>query len=456
MRFITIGALFLLLVTGVLFSMHKWLKKSGYIRFLYVVMLLSAAGAAGIFLMGVIYVCLPFNIFLNRWTFYIMGWKAASGGADGPFAAAVAGIWIAGIIRSFCSNRKEEKALFCLCRMNQPITDCRIQDRFYDVAVKAGIKNVPMLFSNTAVSIPFLKGIRRAAVILPENPLSSQEQILVFAHELTHYRNHDLFYRYFLKIVLGIYWFFPLGSMWMEMLVELQETLCDIEVCRSYGNSFSAKIYYSTILSISSRKMNLPVQKSGWQISGLAEHISQLERRIGNMFGYRNGTRRKGIETIIMVAVSFLFLGNVFTGMYWPDILVGMDKVSTEIELHMEVSEIFMDGLEADIKDIIKGADGKKNQQKLQWDRLTSYTLEPGQQISSERFSGSTDKNLAILIVASRPGYEVRLMNTNEIVFDSRMDDTASLNLGMQDTDYHLYICNTTGAVLNLEMYCTR
>ncbi len=456
MRLITIGALFLLFMTGFLFLTHKWLKKSGYIRFLYVVILLSAAGAVIIFFFGVILICPLFYDFLSHWTFCIMGWKSASGKADGPFAAATAGIWIFGVIWSFCRNRKEEKSLFRLCLINQPVTDCQIQDRFYDAALKAGIKNTPLLFSNAAVNIPFLKGIRRAAVVLPENRLSSQEQILVFAHELTHYRNHDLFFRYFLRIVFVIYWFFPLGSLWMEMLVELQETLCDIDVCRSYGSSFSAKMYYSTILSISTREINPAVQKNSWQISGLAGHISQLERRIGNMFGYRNGTRRRGIETAIMAAVSILFFGNIFTGMYWPDILVGMDRVSTEIELFPEVSETLMDGIEADINEIVKSADWKKNQEDLQWDRLTAYTLEPGQQIASETFPGNAEKNLAVLIVASHSGYEVRLVNTEGVVFNSKADENISLNLKLQDMDYRLYICNTTGTVLNLEVYCTR
>lgn len=455
-RFTAIGVIFLLVVTFFLLVMHKWLKKSGYIRLLYAFMLFSAAGAFCIFFTGIVYACLPINILVNQWTFSVSGWKTASGNADSPFILAVVGIWTPGMLRGCREICREQKQLDLLCRMNRPVTDIKIQNCFCHAAERAGVTTIPMLFCNPAVKVPFLKGIRHAAVVLPEGILSDQEQALIFAHELTHYRRHDLLFRYFLKTVFVIYWFLPFDSVWMEMFVELQETLCDIDVCRRYGSSLSARVYYTAILSISGRMWSSSENRTSWQISGLSDHTSQLERRIGNMSGYRNGTRRIGIETAVIAAGSLLFLGNVLLGMYWPDILVKQDKITGKIEICEETAELMLADMEATVLGLVKEQEKSYPVKELQWDRLTSYTLEPGQQISSKIFRGNEEKNLILMAAASSPGYEVCLMSGEKVVYASRMEDIISLNFTMENADYRLLIKNTAGVKLNLELYCSR
>ena len=59
------------------------------------------------------------------------------------------------------------------------------------------------------------------------------------------------------------------------------------------------------------------------------------------------------------------------------------------------------------------------------------------------------------MIAASEAGYEVRLVNRKETVFLSRMDDTASLNLKMEDVEYRLFIRNSGTNELQMELFCT-
>lgn len=456
MRFVMAGTCFLLAVTGILLFLHKWLKQSGHIRFLYVLMLFSGVGAMAVFLAGVVCICLPFNIFLNRWTFFVTGWTAASGAVRVPFFLTAAGFWAAGLLWKGYKSWKEQKSLQYLFQMNQPVTDPQIRTCFQNVADETGIRNVPLLFSNAAVEVPFLKGIRHAVIIIPEKPLSLQEQVLAFAHELSHCKRHDLFYRYFLRMVFWLYWFFPLNELYMDIFVELQETLCDIDVCRRCRSYFNATTYYTTILSITSRRWNLTEIKNSLPVSSLSEHESQLRRRIGNMSGYQNGTRRKGIVMVVTLLCCVLFLGDLLIGMYWPDFLIGHEDVVKQIEIDEGISEIFLSGSEMGSPQILEEKSREKEGTELKWDRLTSYRLKPGEQISSEPFQGTEGEILVLMIAASEAGYEVRLVNRKETVFLSRMDDTASLNLKMEDVEYRLFIRNSGTNELQMELFCTR
>ncbi|MGN0294221.1 MAG: M56 family metallopeptidase [Lachnospiraceae bacterium] len=471
LRCIIAGAFFLLPAALFLFCTQKKLKKSGYIRFLYVFMILSAAGAGILFLVGVISLFLPVHIFLNRWTFWLAGWKAASGNKNFPFVFPAGAIWAAGVIRCVFEYRKKKKTLDALYLLNRPVADVQVQNCFFYAAEKTELKRIPLLFSNEAVKMPFVKGILSPAVIIPVGLISSHEQMLTFAHELTHCKRHDLLLRRFQKMMLAVYWFVPIRFFWMESFIELQETLCDIDVCRSYGEHFSARTYYMTILTMSEQKAesmgNHKNENDGWTVSGLLGHAGQLEQRIGNMLGYRSGNRNKGLTAAMTAAGSMLFLINILAGICWPDIPANQNGEIQNIDLDIEAVEICADagfaGERSEPDPSVSGKTGensdtteKAKEKELKWEQDIVYHLAPGETIGSENFRGREGDTLILMTVASEGGYEIRLVSGEIPVFTSIMDDRECLNLELQDRDYRLLICNPGDSDIRIELYCAR
>lgn len=446
----------MLFAAGFLGCMQKKLKKSGYIRFLYVFMILSGVGAAFLFLAGLICVFSPLHMFTDRWTFFMAGWKAASGDVQFPFVFCAGCIWLAGVIRRGYEYCEKQKSLKNLCSLNQPVTDVQVKNCFMCAAEKAALKNIPLLFSNHAVRMPFIKGILCPEVIIPAHSLTSHEQMLVFAHELTHYKRHDLILRYFQRGVLAVYWFLPIRSFWMEVFVELQETLCDIDVCRSYGNRFSAKMYYMTILSMSVQDQEKPDSRF---VSRLVDRRGQLERRIGNMAGYRSGNRKKGLTTVITAAGSILFLINIFAGICWPDFPANQNGNIKNVNQDLKSEEICLSAGGAKKGSQTQEADHAEQntfEKELKWEEHTVYHLSSGEKIGSETFRGEEGKTLIFMAAASEGGYEVCLMNGEIPVFIYRMEEVGSLNLVLHDEEYRLEICNPGNSDIRIEMYCAR
>lgn len=470
LRCIVVGTFILLSAAFFLVCTQKKMKKSGYIRFLYVFMLLSSAGAGILFLMGMVVFFLPDHIFLNRWTFWLAGWKVASGNMNFPFVYLSGMIWISGIVWYFSECRKRRKVLKTLYLLNRPVSDEQVRNCFFYAAEKAGIRKIPLLFTNEAVGMPFIKGIINPVVIIPAGLTSYRQLTLTFAHELAHWKRRDLIFRCFQRCVLTVYWFLPVRSFWRESFVELQETLCDIDVCRSYGNHFSAEMYYVTILSMLQQKAESAgkYEKTGepnQSVTGLLEHAGQLERRVGNMVGYRSGSRRKGLEAALIAAGSILFLVNVFAGIYWPDILSGQSGETRHIVLDVETEELRFDAgsgqYEAgygrqDSVNMTENNDLKTGQKELKWEQKTVYHLAPGETIGSENFRGKKGETLILMTLASEGGYEIRLTSGTIPVFASVMDDTECLNLKLQNRDYRLQIRNPGDYDIKIELYCAK
>lgn len=355
-------------------------------------------------------------------------------------------LWLSGsmhhIIRKWDWKKKTER----LYDFNEVVTDPITRDVFAAAARKNGLRREPMLFQNQAVSVPFLKGIIHPAVIIPEKNFSSGEKTLIFAHELRHLKAGDLLVRYFLELVFLIYWFVPFEEYWLEELIEIQESLCDIFVCRSFGETFSAEHYFSMILSISSgADKKQKVSRKTFVNSQLMKDIGHLEKRIVNMFGHQTHKRNWFFHTS-----SCICLGVILAMLLCPSML--------------DYSELFHRG--GKMADVVtekadafcgktKSSSLEEAQYLLNWNDAAEYCLEPGEMIASDSFIGKKEKNLIICASGEHKEYSICLEYNNEIVEIEAENEETSLNLEMEESEYVLSLVNTGEENLKLLLYCS-
>lgn len=446
-RIILVGAECLIAATILWKIMRKWMKKSGHIHFLYGFMLFSGAGVIMIFLSGVICMCLPQDLFQDNWSFFFSGWYVMSGISTAILNIALTGIWIVGLFRNVYRIAENRKGFRYLFQLNQPVSDSKMLEVFEHTAQKSGLERVPLLFINEAVQIPVLEGILNPAVVVPSKDFLPEEQILMFAHELTHLKHRHLIFRYGIYVIFMVYWFIPLESVWMEELVELQESLCDIDVCSNFGEYFSASSYFNMILSISGGIREYRQNKERYQVPGLAGNVSQLRRRISNMSGYYHGRRKKGVITAAAVGCSLLLFLIGIIGAILPDVLFLQN-----IRVQNTCKNDIMYRTESGESTYVGNQDESS---KIQWNALTRYTLEPGSELISDVFQSAEGGKLALIIMSSAGGYEIGLKGQNDMVVISDAQENVSLNLELVDMEYTLYIRNNRYEKIEMEIYCT-
>lgn len=101
---------------------------------------------------------------------------------------------------------------FSLRRLNRwslPEEDRSTLALYFSVCRKQRVKKPPKLMVNTRITSPVLAGLTKTKMYIPAGHYSPVELQLIFSHELSHYRCHDLWYKLLLLCVTTIYWFNP-------------------------------------------------------------------------------------------------------------------------------------------------------------------------------------------------------------------------------------------------------
>ena len=96
------------------------------------------------------------------------------------------------------------------------------------VSIRKGIS----LYQCPQIAGPFLYGVFRPQMVVPERELAQEEWELIFLHEFTHYQNKDTFYRQLVEVILWIHWFNPLIYRFSHLFRDYGELACDEKVSR--------------------------------------------------------------------------------------------------------------------------------------------------------------------------------------------------------------------------------
>ncbi|HEX5241986.1 MAG TPA: M56 family metallopeptidase, partial [Tepidisphaeraceae bacterium] len=83
-------------------------------------------------------------------------------------------------------------------RKCEPVNDPQILQMCERIATNLGIKTVPPIFQLHSASSPMVVGPFRSAIVLPASALEQRRSRLelMLAHELAHYRRHDLLWNW--------------------------------------------------------------------------------------------------------------------------------------------------------------------------------------------------------------------------------------------------------------------
>lgn len=84
------------------------------------------------------------------------------------------------------------------------------------------IQELKFVKFNHTVS-PFLAGLRKPLVVMPDRKFTDQELRCVVGHEVLHYRNHDIFWKIFTEALCTIFWWNPVFLFMKKRLFHMIE-----------------------------------------------------------------------------------------------------------------------------------------------------------------------------------------------------------------------------------------
>lgn len=234
---------------------------------------------------------------------------------------------------------------------NKEVSDIKILNLLSDCEEKLNIKTRVELSCNSLIASPMLIGFFRPKIVLPIDELEDNELSYIFVHELIHYKQRDMFYKWLIQIVVCVHWFNPFVYLLEKEVNKSCELSCDEKVISVLDDN--AKREYGDTL-ISFLKSNNLYKNSLASVT-LTEGAEQLKERLGAIMKFKKKSKIVvAITTIFSVAVCICFF---VTGAYAaPSVNDDNEKIWKDNEILNDVLTedgvyyIFCDGAGEDDK----------------------------------------------------------------------------------------------------------
>lgn len=151
--------------------------------------------------------------------------------------------------------------------------------------------------------VPFIEGVIRPRIVLPDKQFSGNELRTILIHELTHFRNRDLLIKRMVILIEITQWFNPV-VWWLHHIVQRwSEYVCDYYACEIVGGM---KTYFHAIAEIVLSTSGVNNLLS----SHLLEDSHELERRIARMKAYK-GTEKKTRRSAAIVSIFLCMISMI-------------------------------------------------------------------------------------------------------------------------------------------------
>ena len=188
------------------------------------------------------------------------------------------------------------------------ISDIKTLNLLSDCEEKLNIKTRVELSRNPLIASPIMIGFFRARIVLPACELDDKELSYIFVHELIHYKQRDMFYKWLIQIVVCAHWFNPFVYLLEKEVNKSCELSCDEKVI-SILDDKARREYGDTLISFL-QSNNL--YKSSLASVTLTEGAEQLKERLGAIMKFKK--KSKGIIAItaifsVLVCVCFFVTG---------------------------------------------------------------------------------------------------------------------------------------------------
>lgn len=190
------------------------------------------------------------------------------------------------------------------------VSDIKLLNLLSDCQEKLNIKTRVELSYNPLIASPMMIGFFRPRIVLPVGETKDKELSYIFAHELIHYKQRDMFYKWLIQIVVCAHWFNPFVYLLEKEVNKSCELSCDEKII-SVLDDIAKREYGDTLISFM-KSNNL--YKSSLASVTLTEGAEQLKERLDAIMNFKK-KNKWGIFISLLFTVMFV-CGFTVSGAY--------------------------------------------------------------------------------------------------------------------------------------------
>lgn len=175
---------------------------------------------------------------------------------------------------------------------------------FEQVKTEVQVKRHIPIFYCGQIHSPMIMGVFSPIILLPSYTYQDIDLYFIFKHELTHFKNKDMYIKVLLLLIKALHWFNPLIRIMVKDFDDTLEMCCD-EAVVLQEPKWRKKIYINTILS-SIKQYNDSNMSFNTNLNG---GFKTMKKRVENIM--RKQKKQRGLwmlGLIICITLSATFL----------------------------------------------------------------------------------------------------------------------------------------------------
>ena len=232
-------------------------------------------------------------------------------------------VWLIGAIALMLLNVVRYVRLNIKIRKNGEVISCPETRAYTDRKINVRV------WEN--VASPFITGIFRPMLILPKTELSEEQLHNILRHEMTHFKRHDILYKWFAEFVKCVHWFNPISWYVSKQIASECEISCDMSVTKNMSGSEEMS-YVSTILSLlpTGKSKQLPLTTQ------MASSKKFLKRRFIMIKNKKTTSRFMSVISAVIAAIMLsttVFASGVLSDLTTDDYTIEITNNGEKIEL---------------------------------------------------------------------------------------------------------------------------
>ena len=245
-------------------------------------------------------------------------------------------VWLIGAIALMLLNVVRYVRLNIKIRKNSEVISCPETRAYTDRKINVRV------WEN--VASPFMTGIFRPMLVLPKMELSSEQLHNILRHEMTHFKRHDILYKWFAEFVKCVHWFNPTSWYVSRQVAAECEISCDMSVTKNMTDSEKMS-YVGTILSLlpTGKSIGLPLTTQ------MASSKNFLKRRFVMIKNKKTTSRFMSVISAVIAVVMLSttvfasgVLSDLTTDDYTVEILNNGEKIELTNKPFIENGEVYV------------------------------------------------------------------------------------------------------------------
>ncbi|CAD5902689.1 M56 family metallopeptidase [Carnobacterium maltaromaticum] len=233
-------------------------------------------------------------------------------GSPNPFGHYVFIIWLLFFVIFFIQKITKYHSFIKYIRANWiPVDTPATLDLLSCICEKKNVSTVIELYTNPLVSSPLLFGIRKSYIVLPDENLSEEQLYNILIHEVSHYKNKDLLFKWLVQILVSIHWFNPIVYYLEKVVNDECEYACDESAIHNLTGQQRHE-YGNTLITMIKQTGNYNERVASVT---LYENTKQIKNRLTAILD-SNTHKLSNKILLCLIILLFIFLA-IYIGVYY-------------------------------------------------------------------------------------------------------------------------------------------